>query len=659
MSRHRLSGALGIVAVVIVLAGCGSSSSSSSKSGTASTSTASTNTSTSSSAAAPSGWPLPNANLAQTRDVGGPINASTVSELGKAWSVPILAKGAFGSYFTSPVVVDGIAYTQDEESNVYAINMETGKVLWTKKYDVPDTGPNGVTVDEGTVYGATQESAFALSAATGEQLWEKKLIRNKNEGIDMAPGYNNGTVYVSTVPGNTKAFYAGDGQAILWAMDAKTGATKWKWEEVPASLWGNPKINSGGGQWEPPTFDREGNLYLGVANPAPFPGTEKYPWGSSRPGPNLYTDSVVKLNAQTGKLMWYYQLTPHDINDWDVNNAPVLTTSEGKPIVIDAGKAGIAFALDAETGKLLWKTPVGEHNGHDEDHLHAMNKEYSKLSQLHSKEYKVLPGILGGVESPLASNGKLAFFPINNFPATFITKTQSDGSLGNFEAATGAMVAIEQSTGKIVWEHKLPHSAFGAATVVNDLVFTTTFDGTVWALNAETGEAVWHASLPAGTNSPISVIGNTVLAAGSFVLGKGQKAEIVAFRLGAKGSAESTAATTETKSTASTTTKATETKSSGATIPVAAGIKVFSQICSTCHTLAAAKSHGTVGPNLDQLKPSFALVVHQVTNGGGGMPAFGTQLSKSQIESVAEFVSSVAGKDGSSKTEEGAGAGAP
>ena len=232
-------------------------------------------------ASLPSTWELAGADPQNTRDVGGPINSSNVSTLGVAWTVPIIATGTFGAYATTPVVSNGVVYTQDLASNVYAINLETGKLLWIKKYNSPDEGPNGVTVANGTVYGATSESAFALQAATGEQLWSKKLTRNASEGIDMAPGYYNGTVYVSTVPGNTKAFYTGNGQAILWALNAETGATKWKWEEVPKNLWSNANtnINSGGGQWDPPTFDREGNLYIGIANPAPFPGTEAVPVG--------------------------------------------------------------------------------------------------------------------------------------------------------------------------------------------------------------------------------------------------------------------------------------------------------------------------------------------------------------------------------------------
>ena len=138
-------------------------------------------------------------------------------------------------------------------------------------------------------------------------------------------------------------------------------------------------VNSGGGQWDPPSFDAQGNLYVGVANPAPFLGTNKYPFGSSRPGKNLYTDSIVKLNAKTGKLMWYYQLTQHDIFDWDINNSPILTTVKGKAAVIVGGKAGIVVAVNATNGKLLWTRPVGAHMGPDPGALTEKSTDGQKL----------------------------------------------------------------------------------------------------------------------------------------------------------------------------------------------------------------------------------------------------------------------------------------
>jgi alcohol dehydrogenase (cytochrome c) len=485
--------------------------------------------STTAGAATAGEWPLPGANLQNTRDVPGPITSSNVAKLKKAWSVPIRATGTFGTYATTPIIVAGTVYTQDINSNVYSINLKSGKVNWFKKYNSPSVGPNGVTVSNGVVYGATGDAAFALQASTGEQLWTKKLTRNKNEGIDMAPGVNNGTVYVSTVPGNAKGFYNGDGQAVLWALNAKTGAAVWKWEEVPKDLWSkaHTNINSGGGQWDPPSFDANGDLYVGVSNPAPFPGVKASPFGSSRPGKDLYTDSIVKLNHSTGKLMWYYQLTPHDINDWDMENSPVLTTANGKNVVIDAGKGGIVVAVDQSTGKLLWKTPVGTHNGHDHDGLLTLAQAKAKLKF----PYKVYPGILGGVESQLASDGTNVYAAVNNLASTYTNNTEAGIKLGNLTKGTGDIVALDQATGKIAWDHKVTQSPYGAASLTNDVLFTTTYDGKLWAFSTKTGKTLWSAKLPAGTNAPVAIAGSTVITAGSFPQGKTQKAEIVAYRL--------------------------------------------------------------------------------------------------------------------------------
>ncbi len=511
-----ITGSLGLLgAVALVSAGAASAA-----------------THASASAVAPS-WALPGADLHNTRDVSSAITSSNVGKLGLSWELPITAAGSFGVLATTPVISHGVIYEQDLASNVLAIEASTGALLWEHKYNSPDSGPNGVTVINGTVYGATETSAFAIQAATGEQLWIKKLIRNNHEGIDMAPGYNNGTVYVSTVPGNTKDFYAGNGKATLWAMNAATGKVKWKWDEVQ-NLWSNKKslqdINSGGGQWDPPSFDAAGNLYIGVANPAPFLGTNKYPFGSSRPGKNLYTDSIVKLNAKTGKLMWYYQLTPHDIFDWDINNSPILTTVKGQQAVVDGGKAGIVIAVNAKTGKLIWKTPVGVHTNNADDGLLTQDGQNTNVKL----PLVVEPGDLGGIESQLASNGSTVFAAVNDLAVKYTGQSALSGGV-NFAVpltkAKGEMVAINENTGKILWDHHFAHSAYGAVSVTNNVAFTTTFDGTVWALNTKNGKVLWHKKLSAGTNAPVSIDGNMAVTAGSFVLGKGQKAEIEAFAL--------------------------------------------------------------------------------------------------------------------------------
>jgi outer membrane protein assembly factor BamB len=472
------------------------------------------------------GTGYPNVDLSNSRQVGGPIKTTNVSQLEEAWSVPLEGEGAFGSYAATPVMSKGVVYSQDMASNVQAIDQQSGEVIWEKPYAQPSLGPNGVTVADGRVYGATPTAAFALDQKTGKELWSVTLTRNAKEGIDMAPGYSDGTVFVSTVPTNAGSLYAGEGVGILWALDGKTGKKLWKWNTVPNDLWGNPKINSGGGLWYTPAFDDKGFVYFGVGNPAPFPGSGKFPYGESRPGPNLYTNSIVKLNGKTGKMEWYFQLNPHDIYDWDLQGPPILVESKGKEIVLAAGKVGWVIALDAKSGNLLWKKPVGTHNGHDQDGLYAMRGEYDRI-----KKGTVYPGVLGGVIAPMATDGTSVFAPVVNAPAEAISGTETGE--GGTVAPSGEIVALDIATGQIQWKHKFPTApAYGATTVVNDLVFTTTFDGKVHGFDTSSGRHAWEATLPAGTNAGVMAEGDTLLAAAGLASAEGQTPQLVAYRLG-------------------------------------------------------------------------------------------------------------------------------
>jgi alcohol dehydrogenase (cytochrome c) len=536
--RRATAGAVLVVVAGLIAGGCSSSSSSSStlacpsKHGAAVTGTAPA------AAGRPAaGWTQPDADLASTRDVASAITSTNVSKLGVAWTVPLTMSTAHtdGAYATTPVIVNGVVYAQDLDSDVFAISLATGKVLWTHDYSSPNGGPDGVSVAGGVVYAATAKAAVALDAATGAQLWSRTLTGNDHEGIAMAPGYNDGTVYVSTVPANVAIQYGPGGEGILWALNAKTGAPEWSWNQVQ-NLWGNPGVNSGGGLWYTPSFDAQGNIYLGVANPAPIFGTKSYPLGSSRPGPDLYTDSVVKLSP-AGKLLWYYQLTPHDLYDWDLQNPPVLTTANGRPVVIDGGKAGILIELDAHTGKLLWQRPVGGHDGHETDGLlteHATSASRGLLPA----EYCLEPSLYGGILTQLASNGSTTFAAVNDL-ALPATPTGYTGSLTShiqaIENAVGEMAAVNQDTGAVIWDTPLPSSPYGAATVTNDVVFTTTFRGYLYALNATTGAIMFKTPLSAGSNAPVAVNGDYVIAGAGAVLSRTQRNMIIAYKLGATG----------------------------------------------------------------------------------------------------------------------------
>jgi len=236
----------------------------------------------------------------------------------------------------------------------------------------------------------------------------------------------------------------------------------------------------------------------------------------------------------------------------------------------------------------------------------------------------VEPGIVGGVETNMAVAGGVVYVPVANLASEWKTSKTGLGN-ANFADGKGEMLALDLGTGRVIWDTKLPQMPDGDATVANDLVFTTTFDGYVVAFKRTDGSIVWKKKLTAATNAPIAIAGDTLITAASFPGGKGQTTQVIAYRLGAHGSATPAPA------------------ASANTSGPANGAALFSQNCASCHTLAAANARGTVGPDLDQLKPSQAAINQQVTNGGGGMPAFGGRLSPKQIDAIANYVAQSAG----------------
>jgi glucose dehydrogenase/cytochrome c5 len=585
-------------------------------------------------------WSLPNVNVQNTRAIESGINAENVSTLKPAWEVELQGAGVFGSFAANPVVSpDGKSvYLQDLSNDVFAVNLESGEIEW--EYDVPDTatnqeGPNGVSYYEGNLYGETNTAAFALSAETGEKVWETpNLAEKKGQGFNIQPQPYEGKIFLST-SGQLKG-------GIAYALDAKTGKVLWEFEETKEQSQKEAGGELGtGGAWNAPAIGPEGEIFYGIANP--YRSIET---AIKEPTKLLYNDSTVSLDQETGKLNWYYQGVENDFHDWDMQVSPIYVEETAEPMVIDAGKMGYVYSMDPKTGKLNWKVAVGKHNGHDNDDKLAMEGKYKKPKL----PYTFYPGILGGVETNMAVAEGMAFVAINDTPSTFKKYNEPIASAGT--KGTGEMVAVNLETGKVAWDTKTPTQAFGDATYSNGLVFTTEFGGNVLAFDAKTGKQVWKAKLPAGANSPIAISGEYLITAAGFPMGAGQKAKVVAFKVGASGSpVESVLAAGASKEEGENKSGEGEKESGGekmeeggASATLTAGEEVFDTNCSSCHTLAAAGTNGTVGPNLDELGPSKGLVEHQVTNGGGGMPAFGSTLSKEEIGNVAEFVSHWAGK---------------
>jgi outer membrane protein assembly factor BamB/cytochrome c5 len=560
-------------------------------------------------------WTLPNGDLLNTRVTHGTrISASNVSQLGVAWTMPLTASSIYGTFAANPVTSpDGTVFLQDLDSNVSAVDLQTGRVLWKHTYNSQDIGPNGVTYAGGKVYGATAKFPFALDAKTGKELWRNTTLVPKSRqkgggelasgfGIDIQPQVANGTVYLSS------AALLGGG--FVYALDAATGKTRWSFDSVIDPI-GDKII--GGGAWNPPAIGPDGTVYIGFGNmyqPASV--------ALAHPGKRLYTDSTVALDGKTGKLRWFYQAVPNDFHDWDMQLSPIYARAGGRALIVNAGKMGYVYAMDAASGKLVWKTKVGVHNGHDEDGVRSLAQKLNLRFPL-----TVEPGIVGGVETNMAVADGVVYVPVANLASVWKTRDTGLGA-ANFGSGTGEMLALDLASGKVLWDTKLPQMADGDATVANDLVFTTTFNGYLIALKRGDGSIAWKQKLPAFTNAPVAIVGDTLITAASFPGGKGQTTEVIGFRLGAHGSFTPAAGSKP---------------GAGGT---GNGASLFTQNCASCHTLTAAHAKGTVGPNLDQLKPSKAVVVRQVTNGGGGMPAFGGRLSATQIDALAVYVATSA-----------------
>jgi alcohol dehydrogenase (cytochrome c) len=434
-------------------------------------------------------WTSANGGLANRRAATQTLlDARTMPWLTVRWRFRLTSANAFGAITSNPIIRGNTVYVQDSSSSVYALDVRTGALLWKYAVVAPNDGPNGLTVSGRRLYSATDTTAFALDASTGKPLWDRRLVNRYEQFIGVAPVVDRGHVYIGT-----QGFPPG-GRGAVYALSAATGKIVWRFQTIKEP-W--PRLRAGGGGiWDPVGIDEHGNVYAGIANPAPWGGSKALPNGAAFAGPALYTDSLVVLDGTSGVLRWHDQVTVHDIRDYDFQASPILGNVAARRVVFGAGKAGRVVAWDRSARTRIWSRSVGTH-------LHD-------LGPLPTRPTRVCPGLLGGVETPMAyAHGRL-FVPVVELCTRESAVTSPSAFARRPAEGKGTVYALAGATGKTIWQRHLGSAPFGCATVARDAVIVPTYDGRVVVFGAAGGRTLWHAQLSAGINS-CPAVGRDVL----------------------------------------------------------------------------------------------------------------------------------------------------
>ncbi len=463
----------------------------------------------------PADWPAYNRTLAGDRY--SPLAKITTANVGRltlrcAYTLPEVV-----SFQTGPLVVGGTMYFTTFGGS-YAIDASSCTEKWSRhrKY----AGPSGLAVNRGFAYldgrlfrGTADAHVIALDASDGRVLWDRALeVQGPGISIPMAPIAANGRVYVGNAGGDTVGV-----TGHVFALDARDGHVIWRFDVVPEHgrarrTWTNARLPvSGGAFWTSFTLDEsKGILYVPAGNPAPDFDT------LDRTGEDLYADSVIALDAASGRLLGYNQIVKRDSHDWDVDSAPTLaTTRAGRRIVASANKDGLLSILDrSKVGRsaaaagdrapiipLLSQTPTTTRENAD-----------VPLSREHPVHF--CPGMGGGVEwngaafSPRTDSlfvgavdlcARVQLVRTLAVPASGQVWFGSTGSMAEMidpsSNARGWLTAFDAESGRVRWKFKAPHPIVAGVTpTAGDLVFAADLGGDVFALDQRNGLVLWQTS---------------------------------------------------------------------------------------------------------------------------------------------------------------------
>ncbi|MCY4597601.1 MAG: PQQ-dependent dehydrogenase, methanol/ethanol family [Bryobacterales bacterium] len=442
------------------------------------------------------------------------INRSNVKQLTPVWAFESgLDDGGMQS---APLVVDGVMYVSTAQNHVFALDAVTGEQIWRYQHELPDELPavygnwnRGVAIAYGIVYlGTLDNHVVALDAGTGREVWRVEVENSKQCGcnITSAPLIVKDMV-ITGVTGGDSAH-----RGYLNAFDAKTGRHRWRFWTIPGpgepghETWKGDSWKYGGGStWITGTYDPELDLiFWGVGNPA----ADFY--GESRKGDNLYTESVVALDADTGKLEWYYQEIPYDVWDYDAAYELVLLEIEVKgaqrKVIVNPNKSGYVWVLDRTNGAFLGAWPLVE-NSNWIEHIDDDGNLVGRNEPPVGKPTLICPAIGGGRSwNHGAYSPETGWFYSTGLEwcQTITVKPEEprEGMAffgGEFQmthpeggTAYSHLGAYDPLTGKRHWQyrHKYPLLASQLATG-GGLLFTGDATGRFIALDTKTGEELW------------------------------------------------------------------------------------------------------------------------------------------------------------------------
>lgn len=445
------------------------------------------------------------------------MNSSNVHTLGLAWSKRVSGAGpAPVTIKSTPLLVNGILYFT-APNNVWAADVHTGREIWHYQYP-PNTGSTignrGVGMYENWLFFETPDSHLvSLDASTGKVRWTIQIADPKLDYTSTVAPIVVGNHILVGIGGDHL-----DNPGFLQSVDPETGALQWKLNTTPRK--GEPGMDTwpdeyaaahGTGQtWMPGTYDPELNLYyVGTGNPNPVMAEK------SRKGDNLYTCSILAINPDTGKLVWYYQVSPHDVHDWDAVETPVLIDGEfeGKPrkLLAQASRNGYYFLLDRTNGKHLVTAPF----------LDTLNwsKSFNAVGAPvpDPAKYPTADGVLVSPASGGATNwpapsfnpetGLLYVGTSRSYSMYYLTDPdERPEGWGGLDRDAGdersALMALDYKTGKPAWEHEWPsgNGVVSSLSTAGKLLFTSNGSNVI-AFNPATGKILWHAGITASPSA--------------------------------------------------------------------------------------------------------------------------------------------------------------